>query len=633
MQDAAAQSDPWRMGAQCAPGGVEFRVWAPQARRAEVLIEGRAPQVLRPEPHGFFAALVPEAKVGERYRFRLDGGPALPDPASRFQPDGVHGASEIVAADAYAWNDSTWEGVEPSRAVLYELHVGTFTPQGTWEAAQRELPRLADLGVTVLEVMPIAEFAGAFGWGYDGVDLFAPYHGYGRPEALCAFVDAAHGHGLGVILDVVYNHFGPEGNYLAGYTRDWFSARRSEWGEAPNFDGPNARAVREFYLENAAYWIGQFHFDGLRFDATQQIFDRSGEHILRAMVRRARAAAPHRRTYFVTENQGQRARIAQPAESGGFDCDALWNDDFHHAASVALLGRREAYYSDYCGTPQELVSAARHGFLYQGQWSAWIDQPHGSDASGLPPRAFVNYLENHDQVANSAHGQRLSHMAHAGDLRALTALLLLGPQTPLLFQGEEYAAPQPFLYFADQPPELAAAVRQGRADFLAQFPSLAGDAPRAALPPPADPRTFDSCRLDPASRDGARGRAALALYADLLRLRREDAVLRVREQAPHGAVLGAHAFALRFIAASDLRLLLVNLGPDLLATTVPEPLLAAPSGHTWQVVWSSEELRYGGAGHYPDAATCGLRLAAHAAVLLAPVVDPRFTPSSEDGAP
>lgn len=633
MQEASSAANAWRMGAMPGSAGVEFRVWAPQARSVAVQIESgtaRGTLELAAEPHDFFAAVAPHARPGDRYRYRIDGGAPLPDPGSRFQPEGPHGPSEIVDLKHYAWRDTNWCGIDARRVVLYELHIGTFTAQGTWQAAARELPRLADLGINVLEIMPIAEFPGAFGWGYDGVNLFAPYHGYGRPQDVCAFVDAAHGYGIGVILDVVYNHFGPDGNYLAAFTRDWIGKHASEWGDAPNFDGPNCAAVREFYLENVAYWIRDFHFDGLRFDATQQMFDTSEEHILRAMVRNGRAAAGARRTYFIAENQGQHAHLVQP---DGIGCDALWNDDFHHAACVALTGRREAYYSDYRGSPQEFVSAVRHGFLYQGQWSAWIKQAHGTPAYELQPDAFVHYLENHDQVANSAHGDRLSVLVDPARVRAMTALLLLAPQTPLLFQGQEYASTRPFLYFADHAGELAAAVRKGRAQFLAQFPSIAVAPVKQQLADPAAAGTFRASQLDAAERDTARGIHALALCGDLLRLRRDDAVLgNTASLRREGAVLGDRAFLIRWHGEhDDDRVLLVNLGADLLLETIAEPLLAPPRGTQWRKAWSSEELRYGGNGCQALDVARGLQLTAHSAELLVPqAVAARI---KEDGQP
>ncbi|MBX3466299.1 MAG: malto-oligosyltrehalose trehalohydrolase [Planctomycetes bacterium] len=617
----------WRrlpFGAEVGGDGVHVRVWAPGRRSVEVVPEaalaaGPVPLEREDDPaeEGWFSGWVPEAGPGTRYRLRLDGDLLVHDPASRFQPEGPHGPSEVVDPDAFAWTDAAWQGIGREGQVLYELHVGTFTPEGTWTAAARELPRLADLGVTVLEVMPIADFPGRFNWGYDGVCLFAPTRLYGGPDDLRAFVDAAHRLGLGVILDVVYNHFGPDGCVLPLLSPAWVGATRSEWGDAPNFDGPGCGPVRAFYEANAGYWVDEFHLDGLRLDATQQLFDTSEEHIVLALTRRVREAAGERWTLVVAENEPQDPRLARGEGEGGLGCDALWNDDFHHAARVALTGRREAYYTDYRGAPQELVSSLRRGFLFQGQRYAWQGKRRGGPAGDLPPAAFVHYLQNHDQVANSLDGRRLDRLTSPGRLRAMTAVLLLGPQTPLLFQGQEHAASSPFLFFADHQGALAEAVRRGRAEFLAQFPGVLG-APEA-LPDPCDEATFRRCKLDPHERDLPGHAEVLRLHRDLLRLRREDPVLRApRPGGIDGAVLGPEAFALRFAGGQHGdRLLVVNLGADLDLVPAPEPLLAPPPGGRWRVVWSSEDPAHGGSGAPAHDDDRGWRLAAHMAVLLA----------------
>ena len=607
------------MGAEVVADGVAFCAWAPQARTVTVVLEtvdGPHECALATQRDGFFAAKIAGAAAGDRYRFRLDDGPLLPDPASRFQPEGPHGPSEVVDPRTFVWSDGGWPGVSAMRQVVYEMHIGTFTPEGTWAAAIARLRDLAELGISILEVMPVAEFSGVFGWGYDGVDLFAPHHHYGRPDDMRRFIDAAHGLGIGVIVDVVYNHFGPDGNYLREFSRDWISPRQSEWGDAPYFDGPRSRAVREFYAANAAYWIAEFHADGLRLDATQQIIDTSDEHILGVIVRAARAAAGKRSIYIAAENEPQHAEVARPTTSGGHGCDALWNDDFHHAVSVVLRGRREAYYSDFTGSMQEIVSAVKYGFLFQGQHSAWQGKARGQAAFDLPQQAFVNYLENHDQVANSLHGERLSMVAAPATLRATTALLLLAPQTPLIFQGQEFGSTRPFLYFADHGRELAAAVRKGRAQFLSQFPSIAGEAARS-LADPADAATFQACKLDAAERDTARGVQSLALFRDLIGLRRNDPVFgglqRIRVD---GAILAATMFVIRFFGnASDDRLLCVNLGADFTRASIAEPLLAPPQGMRWHPLWCSEAQEYGGDGVQEFDATVW-RFAAHSATVL-----------------
>jgi maltooligosyltrehalose trehalohydrolase len=580
--------------------GVDFRVWAPKRKRVEIVLEGGAgagtTQVCTPEAGGYFGQRIHQARAGSLYRIRLDGGSQLyPDPASRAQPSGPHGPSQVVDPSTFVWSDAAWKGVGPTRQVIYEMHIGTFTREGTWAAAMAELPELARLGITVVEMMPIAEFPGRFGWGYDGVNLFAPTRLYGAPDDLRRFMDRAHALGIGVILDVVYNHFGPDGNYLPQFSDSYFEThRKTDWGPTINFDGEGSAPVREFVVSNARYWIDEFHFDGLRLDATQDIHDASPEHVIAALTRSARGAAPGRQTFFVAENEPQSARLVRSAEHGGYGLDALWNDDFHHTAHVALTGHREAYYTDYGGTPQELISAMKHGFLYQGQHYAWQKKVRGSPSLDLPPYRFVSYLENHDQVANTAFGDRLHAKAGRGRHRALSTLFLLGPATPMLFQGEEFAASSPFLYFADHQPELAASVREGRRTFLAQFPTMASPEVVALLAAPDALATFERCKLDLAER--TTHAAAYAFYRDAIALRRRDDVF-ARPAQVDGAVLTASAFVLRlFGPAGDDRLLVVNLGPDTELPRLPEPLLAPPEQRRWELLFSSEDPRYGGAG-------------------------------------
>ena len=626
------------VGAEVHGDGVHFRVWAPGRRRVTVVLEdgGRATELL-PEEDGYFSGDCARARTGTLYRFRLDGGAnPLPDPASRFQPKGPHGPSAVVDGSRFEWTDTGWRGVSLPGQVLYEMHVGTFTPEGSYAAAARELPWLRDLGVTVVELMPLAEFPGRFGWGYDGVDLFAPSHLYGEPDELRRFVDRAHAVGIGVILDVVYNHLGPAGNYLEQFAPAYFTDRyETEWGRAINFDGAGAAHVREFFAENAAYWIREFHFDGLRLDATQSIFDASDEHVLVTIGRRAREAAAGRDIILVAENEPQHVRLVRPVSQRGYGLDALWNDDLHHTLVVAASGRREAYYGDHAGAPQEIVSAAKWGYLLQGQHYRWQGKRRGTPALDLPPAAFVAFLENHDQVANSGTGRRLHQTTTEGRYRALSALILLWPGTPMLFQGQEFASSRPFFYFADHEPELAAMVREGRAAFLSQFPSLADLARRGLLADPADVATFEACRLDWSERD--RNAAVVALYRDLLALRRGAAAFRAQaHRGVDGAVLGPAAFALRYfdgppgvwqpgrsageVTAGD-RLLLVNLGIELRLEAAPEPLLAPPEGSRWDVEWSSEDPAYRGGGTPPIETDRGWHVPGHAAIVLRPVRD------------
>ncbi len=586
-------------------GEVHFRVWAPRCREVDVIIDSpvREQTVLRldAESNGYFSTRTSRAEPHDLYRYRLDGSArSVPDPASRFQPDGPLGPSMIIDPGRFLWHDTHWRGVKIAGQVIYEMHIGTFTAEGTWMAAGQELKSLKELGVTVLEIMPVHDFYGRYGWGYDGVDFFAPTRLYGTPDDFRAFIDDAHSIGLGVILDVVYNHAGPEGNFLKDFSSDYFTDRyATEWGEAFNFDGPNSGPVREFFVANAGYWIDEFHLDGFRLDATQNIYDASKVHILAEITHRVRRAAGGRATIVTAENEPQDARLIRSVESGGYGMDAMWNDDFHHSAMVALTGRNEAYYSDHRGTPQEFISAVKRGFLYQGQYYSWQRKRRGSWTDAMQPAAFIHFLQNHDQVANSGLGLRAHQVAHPGIYRAMTALFLLSPQTPLLFQGQEFAASSPFVFFADHNPELASKIKEGRFEFLKQFPSLANPDMQRRLADPTDPRTFESCRLDLTERE--HHQEAYTLHRDLLTLRRNDPVIKVQHPgAVDGAMLADDAFVLRFFGEDgNDRLLLVNLGVDCSLSPAPEPLLASPAGLTWRLLWSSEDPRYGGHGAAP----------------------------------
>jgi len=603
-----------------------FRVWAPKAQCLDLVLEESAAenakrtfQSLEAEGGGYFSDI---AKVGAGacYRFRVNKAENFhPDPASRFQPDGPHGSSCVVDPTTFQWTDADWPGKKLKGQIIYEMHIGTFTKEGTWRSAAEQLAELARIGITVIEMMPIADFPGKFGWGYDGVDLFAPTHLYGTPNDLRAFVNHAHSLGLGVILDVVYNHFGPDGNYLGVYSNDYLTREKeNDWGDSINFDGPNSGPVREFFITNGRYWIKEFHFDGFRFDATQSIVDNSDEYIVGAIGRAARKAAGARSIILVAENERQEANLIRPRSEGGDDLDAVWNDDFHHSAVVALSGRREAYYTDYLGSPQEFISAAKYGYLFQGQPYVWQEAPRGTPTFGAPPEAFVAFMENHDQVANTAVGERLRFQTSPGRYRAMTALLLLGPWTPLLFQGQEFGASTPFTFFTDTGDgPMREAIRKGRFEFLAQFPSLAADEVQKRLPVPSDPGVFVSSKLDFAERE--KNKHFYDMHVELLRLRREDS--RFREQEPDGvdgAVLGPKSFVLRYFSdgSADDRLLVVNLGERQTLAPIPEPLLAPALGLEWETLWSSESIRYGGLGVTTVATQDSWTLPAEAAVAL-----------------
>jgi maltooligosyltrehalose trehalohydrolase len=613
--------------------GVHFRVWAPQRKTVKLvmnahdenneLIDKTIDIELRSEVNGYFSILVPNVRPGTLYRYLLDDDPQpYPDPASRFQPHGPHGPSQVVDPSTFDWTDAAWPGIETHCQVIYEMHIGTFTHEGSWLAAAKELPGLAALGVTVLEVMPVADFPGRFGWGYDGVNWFAPTRLYGSPDEFRYFVNQAHAVGLGVILDVVFNHLGPDGNYLSKFSSDYFSTRyHCDWGASLNFDGPNSGAVRDYVLANTAYWIKEFHLDGLRIDATQQIFDSSSEHIIAAIVQTVRVAAASRLTYVIAENEPQEAKIFLSLEHGGFGVDALWNDDFHHTAMVAMTGRADAYYSDYRGFAQEFISTLKRGFLYQGQCYTWQEKGRGTPVLNMPPAKFINFIQNHDQIANSGSGKRVHLMASPNRYRALTALFLLAPQTPMLFQGQEFAATSPFFYFADHKEEIAYLVAQGRSQFLAQFRALATPEMQARLPDPGDPITFTQSKLDLNERNI--NKEAYALHCDLLKLRRNDLVFQASQQISRidGAVLSPDALVIRFFDENfgDDRLLLVNLGRDLRLVPAPEPLLAPPKGCVWDAMWFSDDPRYGGMGMPPWPMQGNWYLQGESAVVLHPV--------------
>ena len=580
---------------------------------------------MEPEPEGYFSVHVEEVSEGWLYRFCFDEGPeapenpSYPDPASRFQPDGPDGPSQVIDPSRFLWKDQDWTGTNIKGRVVYEMHIGTFTPEGTWKAAEKHLPELAEIGINLIELMPVGDFAGNFDWGYSGVDLFAPTRVYGMPDDFRSFVNRAHELGVGVILDVVYNHLGPVGNYLPRYSLDYFTDRyETDWGYAINFDGENAGPVREFFISNAVYWIREFHLDGMRIDATQAIFDASSDPILTRIIHEARLSAVGRSLIFIAENEPQQAVMIRDPEAGGIGFDAVWNDDFHHSAAVALTGRNEGYYANHLGAPQELISAAKWGFLYQGQYYHWQQQARGSRTMGFDPAAFVIYIQNHDQIANSAWGERIHLKTDPGKLRAMVVFFLLLPQTPMLFQGQEFRASSPFCFFSDHKKDLAVKVRKGRIEFLSQFDNLKDPGIQEKIADPSDPAMFRKCKLDHTKSNETD--IHRSLYRDLLRIRREDPVFREqRSDWLHGAVIGPDAFVLRFFGEKNGdRLILVNLGRSFTLIPAPEPLLGPPVDSQWDILLSSEDAAYGGNGT-PDLKTNeNWHIEGHAAVVLAP---------------
>jgi len=623
------------VGAELGENIVSFRVWAPAQTRVSVVFAGGSSYAMGQEACGYFRLDIEGIGTGARYQFRLgDITEPVADPASRFQPEGPSGPSVVIDPLGFQWSDGEWLGITRDGQVLYEMHIGTFTPEGTYRAAAEKLPFLKEIGVTCLEVMPVNEFFGSFGWGYDGVLPYAPTRLYGEPNDLRHFIDTAHRLGIGVILDVVYNHFGV-GDRYRDFTPDYFTDRYfNEWGSSINFDGDNSAGVREFFAKNAAYWIDEYHFDGLRLDATQTLFDNSDQHIIAEIAREARAAAGMRAIYLVGENEPQDTHLVRSPKQSGQGLDALWNDDFHHSAMVALTGRNEAYYHDHLGRAQEFVSSAKYGYLFQGQRYDWQDAPRGQPGFDLAPENFVHFLQNHDQIANTGTGARMDKLASPARVRALTALLLLGPQTPMLFQGQEFGASSPFYYFADHSGDLVEIVRNGRIGSLKQFPSLRNKEFAEKMPVPAERATFERSKINWSERTAQAH--IVALHKDLLVLRREikpiaDAGGPVR-RGLDGSVLDRSAFLLRFFAdrPQDERLLFINLGNDLPMCSLAEPLISPPVGYNWSVMWSSEEFAYGGSGQRPIDLEKRWTLSADTALLVAPVpADRRLDPNQD----
>lgn len=608
------------LGAAFCNGISRFRVWAPQTRRVDIELdpaEGAAGLTMTAAPDGYFIAESCDLLPDRLYKYRIDGNAPLPDPCSRFQPHGPHGASQLIDIESFQWTDQSWRGRPLAGQVIYELHIGTFTAAGTLDAAIERLTYLRDLGITIIELLPLATCPGKFNWGYDGVSLYAPAQYYGDHNALKRFVDRAHASGIAVILDVVYNHLGPDGNYLKCFSPHYFSSKyRTEWGEALNFDGPLCVGARDFVINNAKYWLRELHLDGFRLDATQSMFDDSDVHIVAQLVSECRAHVA-REVIFIAENEPQRGEQLLSPALGGFGLDGMWNDDFHHAMRVALTGSSDGYFRDYAGKPQELLSAVKHGFLYQGQFYQWQQKMRGSPLRHIPRFSCVHFLQNHDQVANTGVGERLHKLISTRRCRAATALLLLGPQTPLLFMGQEFCASNPFMFFADHAPDLRRIVHRGRLKFIGQFATYATDAMQALIRDPGDERTFHDSKLN--WDDVTTHAPMLLLHKELLRIRREDPVISTHAGADiDGAVLSDSAFVLRWFAKnSEDRLLIINLGVEVFLEPAPEPLLAAPMDRSWQLMWSSEEPRLGGCGAVsPVSSDARWRLLPECAVLL-----------------
>jgi malto-oligosyltrehalose trehalohydrolase len=509
---------------------VRFRLWAPAHQSVALeLTESKDRIPLEKLSGGWHECMTDRARVGTLYQFILPDGMRVPDPASRYQPRDVHGPSEVIDPAAYAWSDAGWCGRPWEEAVVYELHVGAFTPQGTFRATIEKLDHLQALGVTAIELMPIADFPGQRNWGYDGVCLFAPDATYGRPEDLKALVDAAHCRGIMVLLDVVYNHFGPEGAYIHVISPQFFTERHcTPWGAAINTDGPNAAPVREFFIQNALYWVQEFRLDGLRLDAVHAILDDGPRHLLEEIAERVRSAVPGRHVHLILENEeNQASHLARDTGQLPPRYTAQWNDDVHHVLHVAATDEVDGYYADYHGDTDKLGRALAEGFAFQGELMPYRGRLRGEPSGDLPPTAFVAFLQNHDQIGNRAFGDRISADASASAVRAVSAVYLLLPQIPMLFMGEEWAAEQPFPFFCDFEPELAAAVRKGRRQEFARFPQFEDPHVREQIPDPTAEGTYIAAKLDWDAVHQTSHAATLNWYRRILAVRTAEIVPRI----------------------------------------------------------------------------------------------------------
>lgn len=589
-------------GADLLPaGGVHYRIWAPQAQAVEVVIfEPEGNSIVRAlamtaRADGFYVVVDKQGAAGDRYQYRVNGN-LFPDPFSRWQPNDPADPSMVIDPHAYRWKVDHWLRLPLEEAILYELHIGAFTPEGTFRSAINRLDYLVELGVTTLEIMPVAAYPGQRNWGYDGVMLFAPDSSYGHPDDFRALVDAAHQRGLNVILDVVYNHFGPEGNYLGCFSPHYFNPQlKTPWGDAINFSGPQSRHVRAIFLANVAYWLDEFRLDGFRLDATHEILDSSTPHILAEIARTAR----QRGAIVTAEDDRNLASLALPAEQGGTGLDGLWADDFHHTVRVALTGKREGYFASFEGTPDELAQTAAHGWFYRGQPTPFMPRPRGTPTGNVRPAQLIHCISNHDQTGNQAFGERLNHLVSPEAYRAASALLCLTPGTPLLFMGQEWAASSPFLYFTDHHDELGRMVTEGRRrefkEFVAALDQTQGP---PVIPDPQAEATFLQSKLRWDELSLPAHQQSLLLYRELLHLRRTEVDIRKRtRQNCRAELLGDGVVGILFQESIHSGLLtLLDLSGGHQWEPAADPFAPLPPGWQWQVVFSSNDSRFGGPG-------------------------------------
>jgi maltooligosyltrehalose trehalohydrolase len=545
------------LGSQVQERGVQFGIWAPKAKSITLVLRSdgvESRHAMLTDDTGVHSIAIETAKPGDRYAFEVDGNGPFPDPRSRFQPDSVHGFSEVIDPSTFRWTDDGWKGLDREGQVIYELHVGTMTREGTFRAMIDELPELSRLGVTAIELMPIAECPGRWNWGYDGVDLYATSRNYGRPDDFRTLVNAAHGHGIGVILDVVYNHLGPEGNYLGVYSDLYASPTHdSAWGAGLNWDGPGSDQVRAFAIDSAVQWISEYHIDGLRLDATHAIVDDSSVHLVQELTQAVRAAAGDRSVVVVAEDERRDIRRVRPLARDGEGLDAVWADDFHHEVRVLLTNSHENYYAAYSGTTKEIATTINDGFGAEGR--DHVQSPEASD----PASAFVFCIQNHDQVGNRPFGDRLHHEINLDRYKVASALLLLSPETPLLFMGQEFAASTPFLYFTDHPKELGKLVTEGRRREFSGFRLFHDEDLRETIPDPQVEATFLASKLDSDDRD--RNADVNKLYRSLIALRKRDPVFSVNDRSTTRATWQtAQIVAVHRWNGNDQRLVLANFG-------------------------------------------------------------------------
>ena len=523
---ALQREQEMKFGTQLLPEGVRFRLWAP--RSAAVSLKLYDLDLVVPMmslARGWFETEVELARPGMRYRFVLEDGTEVPDPASRYQPDDVDGPSEIIDPRAFPWSDAGWKGRPWEETVLYELHVGTFTHKGTFLAAIDRLDHLVELGVTAIELLPLADFPGGWNWGYDGVHLFAPDASYGRPEDLKALIDAAHARKLSVLLDVVYNHFGPKGNYLGIYAPLMTDKHHTPWGPAVNFDDEGSNVIRDFVIANARYWLNEFRFDGLRFDAVHEIQDTGPRHLLQDLAEHLRAATDGRHVHLIAENAKNQADwLKRHSDGAPWLYNAQWNDDVHHALHAAFSDESQWYYADFHGRTDLVGRALAEGFAWQGEYLEHEGLSRGEPSAYLPPTAFVSYAQNHDQTGNRPYGERMSALVSPEAMRAWAAIYLLSPQIPMLFMGEEWGARQAFPFFSDIGEDLADAIRQARADELKHFPASADHGP---VPDPMSHATFMASKLVWEDAQAEEGAGYLAHYRQLIALRQAEIVPRL----------------------------------------------------------------------------------------------------------